>query len=489
MNKSRILYSIAIIFSLVAIGTAWTYTTPPDSIIDTSGFRFGNVSITSTSIYSDNMNTNESYSYLIYTDGTTVYAKNGSTGKVTSSGTDFRTIFNTTVYGTPTQKIVIAPGNYVISTTGLIIPDTFITVEAYSVNFDCSGVAKCLTFAARTDETEVYRRSWFGGVFSGDNTIGSIGLSLEDTSHAFIKGTRWLYFKTGIRFYNINYYSENNNLEHNSVGYADVAYLFDNGTSSSCSFDATSLTDSTFYMNASGQIGVAILNGSCPGRMTMDIGGWSISDNVTAFFLDGKVAGGQIRVWTEFNSPTGLNNTMLRIGEKSAWIRPDALLIYPLRNYTTSQIIVNPYDVQYQNIRYTDDTGSNAAGYMIPNSAGDARYEGVNLLYNENAENLLSIGRGTSTVMIGIDNVTGGFSFWDYKYGRYANANFRNITLTKMTGSMVIINGSTNFGNSATAPTAFGAGDTYFNSTSSKPCYANASGVSNWNTYADIAGC
>lgn len=42
------------------------------------------------------------------------------------------------------------------------------------------------------------------------------------------------------------------------------------------------------------------------------------------------------------------------------------------------------------------------------------------------------------------------------------------------------------FGNFVTAPTSFGTGDTYFNTTSNKPCYYNGT---EWNTYADIGNC
>jgi len=108
-----------IIFSLVAISTAWTYTTPPDSIIDTSGFRFGNVSITSTGIYSDNMNTNEGYSYLIYTDGTTVYAKNGSTGNVKYRGT-INTVWSNVISDITDNDLVIFNGGQYYPTSQMI---------------------------------------------------------------------------------------------------------------------------------------------------------------------------------------------------------------------------------------------------------------------------------------------------------------------------------------------------------------------------------
>jgi len=54
--NSKFITSIIILLLLSSVAIAWTYTTPPNAILDTLGFRFGNTSITSTQIITDSLN-------------------------------------------------------------------------------------------------------------------------------------------------------------------------------------------------------------------------------------------------------------------------------------------------------------------------------------------------------------------------------------------------------------------------------------------------
>jgi len=59
--------------------------------------------------------------YVIFTDGTNVYARNGLTGEIEFSGTDAGEVINNVISQLPTGgKIYITPGEYTVSTTILI---------------------------------------------------------------------------------------------------------------------------------------------------------------------------------------------------------------------------------------------------------------------------------------------------------------------------------------------------------------------------------
>lgn len=57
MNTLKFLCIVALIFLSIPIGSAWIYTTPPNSILNTSGFFFGNTSLTSTTHNTDIIST------------------------------------------------------------------------------------------------------------------------------------------------------------------------------------------------------------------------------------------------------------------------------------------------------------------------------------------------------------------------------------------------------------------------------------------------
>ena len=95
-----------------------TYNTTYDAKMSnpaTADLDMGNYNITG-------LGQNESYSYLIWTDGTNYYAKNGSTGKVDYSGTNgnqlFYNVFNATISG---GTVKISVGNFNLTGTEIKI--------------------------------------------------------------------------------------------------------------------------------------------------------------------------------------------------------------------------------------------------------------------------------------------------------------------------------------------------------------------------------
>ncbi len=54
-------------------------------------------------------------SYIVFTDGTTTYVKNGSTGKIDYSGTDTSTVINNAISGCPDGGKILVSGKYTIS--------------------------------------------------------------------------------------------------------------------------------------------------------------------------------------------------------------------------------------------------------------------------------------------------------------------------------------------------------------------------------------
>ncbi|MGC9203179.1 MAG: glycosyl hydrolase family 28-related protein, partial [Thermoproteota archaeon] len=60
----------------------------------------------------------EPYSYEIYTDGTTVYAKNGKTGQIEFSGTDAATVIQNAINAlTDGGTVYLKKGLYILSNT------------------------------------------------------------------------------------------------------------------------------------------------------------------------------------------------------------------------------------------------------------------------------------------------------------------------------------------------------------------------------------
>jgi hypothetical protein len=67
--------------------------------------------------------TQQPYSYTIYTDGTTVYAKNGKTGQIDFSGTDVASIFNNVVNSIDTGGLIyVKKGTYDFNGATIYIP-------------------------------------------------------------------------------------------------------------------------------------------------------------------------------------------------------------------------------------------------------------------------------------------------------------------------------------------------------------------------------
>jgi hypothetical protein len=70
-------------------------------------------------------------SYIIYTDGTTVYALNGATGKVDFQGTDAAAVIRSTI--APERHIVITAGTYVVTSPLELVSDLTLEMESGAI--------------------------------------------------------------------------------------------------------------------------------------------------------------------------------------------------------------------------------------------------------------------------------------------------------------------------------------------------------------------
>lgn len=140
-NITQSITSALVILMLVGIAVGYSYTSTgfkaPWFATDDESFNTSvgvgvdaNKLITGTlsdaRLSSTASNFNESYSYLVYTDGTATYAKNGSTGMVEYSGLS-STVINQAV--THSGKIVLTKGTYEINTPINLVSNLFLTGE------------------------------------------------------------------------------------------------------------------------------------------------------------------------------------------------------------------------------------------------------------------------------------------------------------------------------------------------------------------------
>jgi hypothetical protein len=102
--------------------------------------------------------TQQPYSYVIYTDGTTVYAKNGYTGQIDYSGTDASTIINNVLNVCYSGcRIIFRNGTYVLNSTITIQSPTVIDAgkALFKLNFGNNHAIKLMSKGI----------VWRGGVF------------------------------------------------------------------------------------------------------------------------------------------------------------------------------------------------------------------------------------------------------------------------------------------------------------------------------------
>lgn len=204
----KIVYVLFIIFVSIIVSSAWTYTVPPNSVIDSDGIRFGNTSQDSHNYTSDNFNVLNFFGTIVgsYIDSYTcdaaycvympwyssgyVYAKNTSTGRVEYSDTDASIVFQALIDNDATP-ISVKNGVYLFNTP---VSKTTLNdvIEIYSTNFYWSvpSIAtgkNSAIFRANTQMDTLFtflgRGSLSGIVFDGNNKVNNV-LSFEQTGTA-----------------------------------------------------------------------------------------------------------------------------------------------------------------------------------------------------------------------------------------------------------------------------------------------------------------
>jgi len=125
------------------------------------------------------------YSYIVYTDGKYVYAKNGQTGQIEFSGTDASTVIQNAInqLGTNGGKIFVKSGRYTLSSTITLQPDVDLEFERNRVRIDCNANPTFNVTASNPIHYIKISGGYFGSSKSGINIFhitGQGNFILED---------------------------------------------------------------------------------------------------------------------------------------------------------------------------------------------------------------------------------------------------------------------------------------------------------------------
>lgn len=422
------LFYILIIFLITTIGSGWTYTIPPNSIFDNIGFRFGNTNISATSIVTDNIsstnisvvnitttningvnfssNLYEPYSYLIYTDGMTIFAKNGTTGKIDFSGTN---------------------ASYVVQSS----LDSLTSSRTWSESIYLTGNMTFPVAVSIPKYTSVYQNGRI--TTGGTNYAWNINASTRGEIYE-------------IKLFDSNIYGQKGI-------YINNAYLI-------------GIYNTLIHLSdATNSVGINITNSN-----------------------DIDIIGGNI-----FGSGKTGNSTGIELGLSGTFA-----------NAAVNQIKINMQQIgslyygikvgndisQDSNILITADFIQNNKSIYNRNGVLDVR----DSWFEDSTFGVYCENSGTYTPTITINKNY--FSLLGGQYNLYSEGYctwyiYNYFDTFAGSGSFYLTSGNTlvhpiDMNSRTSQPTAISKGDTYFNTTSNKPCYYNGT---TWNTYSDVSGC
>lgn len=204
---------------LTGVAVAWSFTDPTSPVFNYStGLQMGNSSLNATEVVSDVFTTTSGdvlsnpeidVSYIIYTDGSTVYAKNGTTGRIDYSGNATYTIqaaIDALTDGrTNIERVYISPSNYNYTITSPIyVPSyTHIIVDGYLKLADGANCCIFRNYDSVNGNSHIIISGH--GTLDGNRAnqnVGGQGIRFENVSYARVTGITAKSFYEGGSLYN-----------------------------------------------------------------------------------------------------------------------------------------------------------------------------------------------------------------------------------------------------------------------------------------------
>lgn len=531
-NKLKIIYSMILILSLMSISNAWTQTTPPNSILDELGFRFGNSSITSTNITSDNI-TAKNIGGVIYadqyatiqdaidacpSDGCDVYIPSGvynissqvvsgdgwignNQGILLPSNIHLHGAGNSTILqnisanniGTGSINVfnMISNKDYINGNTNIKISD--LSINLAPPNYSDNGMNSwynAIGFAG-VKNSEIYNVETYNGgiafrpIIAVQNTATVLETGLN--SNNLIKDsvsynvTASSSFFQGVDSTTQNYKIIGSYDDPFLVGSAGKGHRFINNDFNGSSPNGKGGMTANLYFGNDAAVcsdyscmsDMQILGGSYHNANMNSGGQYGIymikSDNI-------KIIGANI-----FNNngtgitAEGANNNLLFFGNS---VYNNSITVSSSRGGVDIEADgVNSTNIQVKN-NFIYDNGGSGRGIALYSNGNILNIDiSGNTIYNQ-AVGLYVASEPQKTIT-----------------GRIYNNNISADTPLTRSGDSVIFMDNYglspfNFGNVATTPTSFGAGDTYFNTTNVMPCYSGSAGTADWRyVFNGTVGC
>ena len=152
------------------------------------------------------------YSYIIFTDGSTYYGKNGNTGAIDYSGTSAATVIQNAINAlTSGGKVLIKAGTYTI--TANIKPKSNVVLQGEGIDITILRASGTLGVISKNDNTPMSNFYLMDMTLDGNNTVTGAVVNFNNyaTNFNIIRckvmnaGTNFLAFKVGNVFDSIFY--------------------------------------------------------------------------------------------------------------------------------------------------------------------------------------------------------------------------------------------------------------------------------------------
>lgn len=478
------LAGIVVLLIVLPVWATYVYTQPPQAFQDENGVRFGNTMYNDTDVITDNVTaknvTATTYtttsgrrldnggcgaSYCIRMNGSIVEAVNG-TGYVEFSGADASTVLNNTfnINGT---SVNLACGNYSVNEI-LMKRNQTLSGSGYcsrlSLSVPGGTILRFLdgqVSPAEIISNEVRQIRFYGveGATSTGIDVGAYNQQFKILNNWFenytvagaaaIRTTTNKKFQISNNFFGASGYAVAQDIRLSATGDVEITgnnfHNFDYGITGNT--EKTAITGNTFYFGE-GSNKIAInLGTSAGGLQEAQIVGNTFSDITTGIKLGQNTGNGTIIIGNFFRD---IDNNAIYLRGKHNVVQGNFL----------------------QNVSVSG-AGNNGHGILI-DAGSEYNIISGNTGWNDNTNMAYAIAELTG--VIGNNQIFGN-SIQGAQSGAVRDAGTSNSSIYNNFGSSPF-----NFGNNATAPIAFGAGDNYRNTSKAVPnlCTSTASGTANW---------
>lgn len=372
-------------------------------------------------------NFNESYSYLIYIDGTTVYAKNGTTGVIDFSGSNASMIINNAINRTGTP-----------SSAGIFGGTVMFKKGRTDFNITTSIIVKRRVNLIAEKDTVLKGGAVFGSIFEA-------AVSSPQDMQVTISGFRL----------------EGMNLVGAGIIISNSSFIYvDNNEIAGMTGYGIHIKGGALYNKISNNIIQAPLNGY--GIMVTRGAGYNVQSGENQIIknnIHGRGIG--IMLSGDVIHNTVENNVISSNATQGIYVIGDTTFRPMINIIRNNWLELGTYE-NIRAIQVQSDTPTTMPFQTVIEQNHIGLYGIGIFLFSDNA----SIVR---------DN--------------YFADNTQNINIGSASKNQHIDNygiAPYNWGNNAAAPTPFGVGDIYYNTSANRPCYRNAT---TWNTYANVGGC